>query len=68
MADKLVFLGLDRAGLEEAQADRERHARRVAAAIQNDIIERGILPIDLPGAVLKAFSCDRKWPTPEDQR
>lgn len=47
----LVYIGIDRAGLEEARRDVERHAAKVAAELKAD-----------PEAVRIAFTCDDMWP------
>ena len=55
MGKDFVFLGFDREGLREAEADRQRYAARLAEKIDAD-----------PNAVSKAISCDREWPTPTE--
>ena len=54
MPENFVYLGFDPAGLREAQADRDRHADRIAEKLKVD-----------PEEVRKAISCDREWPTPD---
>jgi len=54
MPKNFVYLGFDPKGLREAQADRERHAARIAEKLKAD-----------PKDVLKAIACDREWPTPD---
>ncbi len=63
----LIFIGIDRAGLEEAQRDRDRHAERLTAELFWK--HTGEAPEDFKRqatrAVKKAMQCDREWPTCE---
>ncbi len=63
----LVFIGLSRAGLEEAQRDRDRHAARLAQRLyplawaEGDAIQQVVVR-----EVKAAIQCDREWPTCEE--
>jgi hypothetical protein len=53
----LVYIGMDRAGLDEARRDVERHAAKIAASI------RATKRPDLESAVVEAMTCPQEWPT-----
>lgn len=70
----LVYIGIDRAGLEEARRDVERHAAKVAAEVYA-ALDRRIdqeeqlggpdwrgMELEMADAVRIAFTCDDMWP------
>ncbi len=63
----LVFIGLSRAGLEEAQRDRDHHAARLAERLYPQAwADGGPIRQLIIREVKAAMSCDREWPTCEN--
>jgi hypothetical protein len=61
MSERLVFIGLDEAGLRQAEADRDRFALELAAKLRQASWWEPVPNFET--VVKEAVSCDAHWPT-----